>query len=153
MLAVLDFVALVGAGVTAGVLFCVALSIMPAFNALPVDRYVELHRLVGRNYDPTMPITVLATTLACVARASLTPGWPRALPFAAAALLLLAVSAVSHLGNVPINRLVKGAQAQPSPSQLYRLRRRWRLLHLLRTGLALLALTCEAAGVVAWQHP
>lgn len=151
MLALLDVVALVGGGVTAGVLFCVALSIVPAFNALPIDRYVELHRLVGRNYDPTMPIIVLASTLACALRAALTPGWPRFAPFAVAALLLLAVSGVSHLGNVPINRLVKGAQAHPS--QLDRLRRRWRVLHLLRTGLALLALTCEAAGVVAWPHP
>ncbi|MFC4533225.1 anthrone oxygenase family protein [Sphaerisporangium dianthi] len=153
MLAVLDVLALMGAGVTAGVLFCVALSIVPAFAALPADRYIELHRLVGRNYDPTMPILVLGTTLAAAARAVLTPGWPARLPFAVAALLLLAVSVVSHLGNVPINRLVKRPGRDPAPAHVDRLRRRWRHLHLLRTGLALLALTCEAAAVVASHHP
>ncbi|MEU7834269.1 MULTISPECIES: DUF1772 domain-containing protein [unclassified Nonomuraea] len=152
MLAVLDVLALVGSGVTAGVLFCVALSIVPTFAALPPDTYIQVHRLVGRNYDPTMPIIVIGTTLAAAARATLTAGWPQRLPFTLAAVLLLAVSLVSHLGNVPINRLVKSPERDVPHSRLTDLRRRWRALNLLRTGLALLALACMAIATVASPH-
>jgi len=69
---VLSIVELLGSGLTAGVLFAVALSVLPALFAMPMDRYIETHRLLGRNWDPTMPVIVLTSTAVDVALAVLT---------------------------------------------------------------------------------
>jgi uncharacterized membrane protein len=139
--ALLGVVAVVGSGLTAGVLFCVALSVVPLFFALPPDRYLVTHRLIGGHFDPAMPVIVLASAAADLTLAVLVPGarwW-----YALAALLLLGVSAVSHFGNVPLNRLVRrGGEVPPDwPDP----RRRWRALNLVRTVLAVLALIDNAA--------
>jgi uncharacterized membrane protein len=147
MLTLLDCLVLLGAGVTAGVLFGVALSVVPAFDALPAEGYLRLHRLIGRHFDPTMPIIVLTSTVTAIVRACLTGLAAQRLLFAGAAVLLFAVSVVSHLGNVPINRLVKAGAGVPPG--LAGLRRRWRTLNLLRTALACLALAFLAVAV----HP
>ncbi len=102
----LGVAALLGAGVTAGVLFAVALSVLPALFAMETGTYVYAHQLLGRNWDPTMPVIVLSSTLADTVLAVVGEGAPRVL-FAVAAVLLLGVSGVSHLCNVPINRRVK----------------------------------------------
>ncbi|GAA2598412.1 DUF1772 domain-containing protein [Streptomyces axinellae] len=146
--AVLGVAVLLGSGVTAGVLFAVALSVLPALFAMPTATYVYAHKLLGRNWDPTMPAVVLSTTASATALAFVTdePA-PRAL-FAAAAVLLLGVSAVSHLANVPINRRVKAVTDPASlPPEWTDPRPLWRRWHLLRTGLALAALAANAVAV------
>ena len=50
---VLGVLAVLGSGVVAGVLFAVALSVLPALFAMPMDRYAYAHKLIGRNWDPT----------------------------------------------------------------------------------------------------
>jgi len=143
VVAVLDVLVLAGSGIAAGVLFCVALSVVPAFLGMEPAQYVAAHRLIGKNYDPVMPLTVLGTVLAdavlAVVRSSV--------PFGLAAVLLLGVSAVSHLANVPINRLVKSLDTVPSTWDDPR--PRWRNWNLLRTGLAIAALLVNAIAVVA----
>ncbi|MFI5593043.1 anthrone oxygenase family protein [Amycolatopsis sp. NPDC051758] len=143
MVAVLDVLVLAGSGIAAGVLFCVALSVVPAFLGMEPAQYVAAHRLIGKNYDPVMPLTVLGTVVAdavlAVVRSSV--------PFGLAAVLLLGVSAVSHLANVPINRLVKSLDTVPSTWDDPR--PRWRNWNLLRTGLAIAALLVNAIAVVA----
>jgi len=145
---VLSIVELLGSGLTAGVLFAVALSVLPALFAMPMDRYVETHRLLGRNWDPTMPVIVLTSTAADVVLALLAPTTSRVVLFAVGAALLLAVSGVSHLCNVPINRRVKAVDsaagipaAWPDPRPL------WRRFHMLRTALAILALFVNAVAI------
>ncbi|GHF28095.1 anthrone oxygenase family protein [Streptomyces morookaense] len=148
MVAVLKVLVLLGSGITAGVLFCVALSVVPTFLRLPPHRYIEVHRLIGRNYDPTMPITVLSGTVIDIALAVAEHrGTPRVL-FGIAAGLLLGVSAVSHLANVPINRTVKSLPDGAVPDGWPDPRRRWRNWNLLRTGCAVAALGTNAAAVV-----
>ncbi|MDH6579763.1 DUF1772 domain-containing protein [Kitasatospora sp. MAP5-34] len=133
-------IALLGSGITAGVLFAVALSVLPALFAMPATTYVYAHQLLGRNWDPTMPAVVLTSTLADTLWAVSAGGPVRALA-AAAAVLLLGVSAVSHLANVPINRRVK-AVTDPGelPAGWTDPRPLWRRWHLLRTALAAAAL-------------
>lgn len=144
---VMGTVALVGSGLTAGVLFCVALSVVPALRALPPDRYVQTHKLLGRNYDPTMPLIVLATAVVDVLLAVVTsPTGPRSL-FVIAAALMLGVSVVSHLCNVPINRRVKALNPAAIPEDWMDPRPLWRRWHLLRTALAVLALVVNAVAV------
>lgn len=147
MTGLLGVAALLGGGITAGVLFAVALSVVPALFAMDTGTYVYAHRLLGRNWDPTMPVIVLSSALANGALAVLTDGTARIL-FALAAVLLVGVSAVSHLCNVPINRRVK-AVTDPTtlPADWQDPRPLWRRWHLLRTTLAVLALGVTAAGV------
>ncbi|GAA3582859.1 DUF1772 domain-containing protein [Amycolatopsis ultiminotia] len=137
--AVLGVVLLLGSGLTAGVLFAVALSVVPALWVMPAERYVYTHQLIGRHWDPVMPITVLSTTAVAIALAVLTPtaasGW-----YIAGAVLLLCVSVVSHFCNVPLNRTVKTLDPTRIPDGWKDPRPVWRRWHLLRTALSILAL-------------
>jgi uncharacterized membrane protein len=145
--AVLSVIVLVGSGIVAGVLFAVALSVLPALFEMPADRYVHAHQLIGRRWDPTMPVIVLGSTVADVVLAVVSPrgaGW-----FAVAAVLLLGVSVVSHFCNVPINRGVKALDPAAIPADWHDPRPLWRRWHVLRTVLALLAAVANAMAIVS----
>ena len=139
----LSVAAVLGSGLTAGVLFSVALSVVPAFAGVPAQRYVELHKLIGRRYDHVMPPMVLTWTLLDLLLAVRGAG---AL-FAVAAVLGAGVAAVSQLGNVPINRRVKQLPAGPVPAGWADPRARWRAYNLVRTYLAVLALAVNACAL------
>ncbi|MFD9963253.1 anthrone oxygenase family protein [Amycolatopsis sp. NPDC058986] len=145
---VLAVLALVGSGVVAGVLFAVALSVLPALFAMPVERYVYAHQLLGKRWDPAMPVIVLCSTAVDIALAVLADSGAAAL-FAVAAALLLAVSVVSHFCNVPINRVVKSLDPEHVPDDWWDPRPLWRRWHFLRTVLALLAAVVNAIAVVS----
>ncbi|MFE2225279.1 anthrone oxygenase family protein [Streptomyces kronopolitis] len=144
--AVLAAAVCVTSGLVAGVLFAVALSVLPALCAMPPDRYLQAHRLLGRNWDPTMPVLVLGSFAADLALAAWAGGRGRPV-FAAAAVLLLLVSVISHFGNVPINRRVKGTDPAAVPADWHDPRPLWRRWHLLRTVLAAVAAALNAAGL------
>ncbi|MGH4026003.1 MAG: DUF1772 domain-containing protein [Pseudonocardiaceae bacterium] len=139
--------AVLGSGVVAGVLFAVALSVLPALSAMPPERYVYTHQMLGRHWDPTMPIIVLGSLVIDLVLASLAPTGPARLLFLAAAVLLLGVSVVSHFCNVPINRRVKDLDPERVPAGWRDPRPLWRRWHLVRTVLALLALTVNAVAL------
>ncbi|GHE55426.1 anthrone oxygenase family protein [Streptomyces capitiformicae] len=147
MTGLLGIAALLGGGITAGVLFAVALSVVPALFAMDTGTYVHAHRLLGRNWDPTMPVIVLSSVLVNGVLAVLTDGTARVL-FAVSVVLLLGVSGVSHLCNVPINRRVKAVTDPGSlPADWEDPRPLWRRWHLLRTALAVAALLVTASAV------
>lgn len=133
-------------GVVAGVLFAVALSVLPALITMPADRYVYAHQLIGERWDPTMPIIVLSSTVIDVVLV-FTADSGNGL-FAVAAVLLLAVSIVSHFCNVPINRVVKSLDPESIPPDWRDPRPLWRRFHLLRTALALVAVVVNAVALV-----
>lgn len=146
---ILGITALLGSGLVAGVLFAVALSVMPALIAMPADHYVEAHQLLGRHYDPIMPILVGTSTMADVALAVLAQtAWMRML-FAGSALLLLGVMVISQTRLVPINRRVGELDPNVIPHGWDDPRLRWRNWHLVRTTFALLALVMNAAAIVS----
>ncbi|WP_240135239.1 anthrone oxygenase family protein [Streptomyces sp. MUM 178J] len=146
--AVLGTAVLLGSGVTAGVLFAVALSVLPALFAMETGTYVYAHKLLGRNWDPTMPVVVLTSTLLAGALAVTADDSAARVLFGVAAVLLLGVSAVSHLCNVPINRRVKAVEnPEELPADWEDPRPLWRRWHMLRTLLALLALVVNATAV------
>jgi uncharacterized membrane protein len=146
MIDLLSVIAVCGSGITAGVLFAVALSVLPALFAMETHTYIYAHKLLGRNWDPLMPAIVLGTTAVDVALGLARSGAAQGLSFAAA-VTLLGVSAVSHLCNVPINRRVK-AVADPDllPPDWVDPRPLWRRWHLLRTWLALVALVLGSSA-------
>ncbi|GAA0525942.1 DUF1772 domain-containing protein [Paractinoplanes ferrugineus] len=144
----LSVLVLLGSGLTAGVLFAVALSVMPALQAMPADRYVYTHKLIGRHWDPTMPAIVLGSTALALVLAFLAPDRTTRVLYAVAAVLLLGVSGVSHLCNVPINRRVKGLDPGAVPADWQDPRRLWRNWNLLRTALAFTALAVLGSATV-----
>ncbi|MFI6930351.1 anthrone oxygenase family protein [Streptomyces sp. NPDC050287] len=144
---VIGVIALLGAGVTAGVLFCVAISLVPGFIALPPAAYVDAHRLFGRYFDRVMPPLVVTTTLLVAVLAFATDSVGRRTALIAAAVCLFGVSVVSQSRNVPINRRVKNLTAVPDDWDDPRIA--WRNWHALRTAFAFLALVLTAAGVVS----
>jgi len=138
---------LLGSGLTAGVLFAVALSVLPGLSLMPADRYVYAHQLIGRNWDPTMPLIVIGSIVADLVLVFLGP--PRAAwSYAVGALLLVGVSVVSHFCNVPMNRGVKVLDPDRIPAGWRDPRPVWRRWHLLRTVLAFAALATNAAAAL-----
>ncbi|TYB39276.1 DUF1772 domain-containing protein [Micromonospora sp. AP08] len=147
MTGLLRVVVLVGTGLVAGVLFAVALSVVPALLAMPADRYVWAHTLLGRRYDRVMPFVTAAAVLAAVVLAVRADDARHTALYVAAAVCMVGVAAVSQGGNVPINRRVKQTRPEDVGPEWDDPRRRWRGWHLLRTGLALTA--CLLAAVAA----
>lgn len=144
---VLGVALLLGSGLVAGVLFAVALSTAPALRAMPPDRYIYAHKLLGRNWDPTMPVIVLGSTALAVVLAAVAPSAPGRALFAVAAVLLVGVAVVSHWGNVPINRHLRAIEPDDIPPDWQDPRPVWRRRHHLRTALAVVALALNAAAV------
>jgi len=139
--------ALLGSGTVAGVLFAVALSTVPALAAMPPERYVYTHTLLGRNWDPTMPVIVLGSTLLDIALAVLVSGAAVRALIIGAAVCLLGVSVVSHFRNVPINKRVHRTDPEAIPAGWPDPRRVWRLWHLLRTVLAMVAFAANSVAL------
>ncbi|AWK08773.1 DUF1772 domain-containing protein [Streptomyces spongiicola] len=142
---VLSGVVLIGTGTVTGIFVAVLVSVAPAMSAMGRAEYLRAHALLGRGYHPLMPILVNVVTLCGLALGWLAEGPGRAL-FPLASVLLVGVQAVSHLGNVPINRSLSalgenGPWQDPRP--------RWRAWHRLRTALAGLALTAVTVAVLA----
>ncbi|WP_327560903.1 DUF1772 domain-containing protein [Actinophytocola sp.] len=140
----LEVAVLLGSGTVAGVLFAVALSTLPALIAMPPGRYIYAHKLLGRNWDPTMPAIVLGSTVLDTVLAFTAT---RAALFAVAAVLLAGVSVVSHFANVPINKVMRTLDPDDMPERFDDPRPLWRRWHHLRTALALLALIVNATAI------
>ena len=139
--------AVLGSGMAAGVLFAVALSVLPALLAMPPDRYVYTHQMLGRYWDPTMPIIVLGSLVSNIVLAALAPAGPARVLVIAAAALLLGVSVVSHFCNVPINRKITELDPHQLPGQWRDPRPLWRRWHLLRTAFAVIAFTASSVAL------
>ncbi|MFI8089636.1 anthrone oxygenase family protein [Streptomyces sp. NPDC086080] len=142
---VLSGIVLAGTGTVTGIFVAVAVSVGPALSAMGRADYLRAHTLLGRGYHPLMPILVNVVTLSGFALAWLAEPPGRVL-FPVASVLLIGVQAVSHLGNVPINRSLSGLAADGpwvDPRPL------WRAWHRTRTALAALALAVDIVAVLA----
>ncbi|NSC21557.1 DUF1772 domain-containing protein [Streptomyces albus subsp. chlorinus] len=144
---ILAVLALTAAGVGAGVLTAVAISVFPALCAMPPGRYVETHRMFGKGFHPTMPIVFNVGMFSAFALA-LVERDASSIPFAAGGLALLASQCVSHLGNVPINRRLAVLDPENLPEDWDDPRPRWRFLNKVRASLAVIALALIAAATV-----
>jgi hypothetical protein len=145
---VMGVLVLLTGGTAAGVLFSVALSVVPAFGALAPDRYVELHKLIGRRYDRVMPPMVATAVAADVILAVSAGSAVTRVLFAFAVLLGAGVMGVSQFGNVPINRRVKSLAPGTPPAGWKDPRSQWRALNLTRTSFAVLGLAVNACALL-----
>lgn len=148
LLELLSVLVLAGTGVVAGVLFAVAISVMPALLAMPPDRYVVTHKLLGRHYDRVMPFIVAGSTLADVFLAVQAEQSGQRFLFVTAAVCMAGVAAVSQTRNVPINNRVKALEPDRIPPEWHDPRIAWRNWNLVRMAFAMAGCLATAAAVV-----
>lgn len=151
MISVLAPLVMLAGGLAAGGLMISALGGAPMLLALPADVYLPVHKLLVGRFDPFMPaciITALATDAVLAAAAP--TGLTHALAAVGAA-LYLSVLCVSLTKNVPINRWIAALDPARLPDDWPSIdpRVKWRNWNLVRTVLAVLALTVNAAAVGA----
>lgn len=151
MTALLTMVALLGSGLTAGVLVSTVLGIMPLMATFPPDRYVVSHKYLWSRYDPFMPISFGLSVAAGVALAVLAPGGMARVLFVVAAVLLAVVMVISITKQVPINRWVKALDPDALPEDWDSVdpRALWRGWNLARTALACVGFGVNIAAVAA----
>ncbi|MFD8145406.1 anthrone oxygenase family protein [Streptomyces sp. NPDC059708] len=144
-------VLLVCTGVAAGDMFCTAVGLAPLMRVQSYRTYVSTVRFLQPRYDPAMPVinstALLAGAAACVfAPSALARGL-----LAGAAVLVVAVIAVSVAKAVPINRFVLGLdpQAEPADWRAVDPRAAWRRWHLVRTAAMTGALALDAGAVAS----
>lgn len=147
MIELLGVAAVIGSGIVAGVFFAVAVSVLPAVQTLPADRYVDLHRKLGEGYHPVMPLVVTVGVVADLVLIFATDGGTVRALFGVALLAMVGVQVVSQFGNVPINRKVHALDPADMPADWQDPRRPWRSWHRLRTAFALAALVTNALAV------
>ncbi|MER5212027.1 DUF1772 domain-containing protein [Streptomyces sp. NPDC002838] len=147
MIELLGTAAVIGSGIVAGVFFAVAVSVLPAVQTLPADRYVELHRKLGEGYHPVMPLVVTVGVLADLVLLFVADEAGARALFAVALLAMVGVQVVSQFGNVPINKRVHSLDPAAIPPDWQDPRLPWRNWHRLRTACALTALAANALAV------
>lgn len=132
-------------GALAGVLFTVEVAIVPAVGTLSGERFVQVHRLLDRRFDPLMP-RVNKVALAVCATLMVLAGdvWPR-IAIALAGLCIVAVAVVSEGWNVRINRVVDRWDPEALPDDWSEVRTRWAAANRVRT---LFAVAGYAATII-----
>lgn len=137
LLDVLLAVFLLLSGTLAGVLFAVEVAIVPAVGALPGERYVQVHRLLDRRFDPLMPRVNKVALAVCALLVVVAGGlWPR-VAIALAGLCIVGVAVVSERWNVRFNRVVDRWDAEAPPDGWQGIRARWAAANRVRTLFAL----------------
>lgn len=151
MIALLTMVALLGSGLTAGVLVSTVLGIMPLMATFPPDTYVVSHRYLWSRYDPFMPICFGLSVVAGGALTVLAPTSGARLLFGGAAVLLAVVMVISITKQVPINRWVRALDPAALPANWDTVdpRARWRGWNFVRTALACVGFGVNTAAVAA----
>jgi len=146
-----EAVTLLANGAAAGIMLSTVIGVAPLFLALPYTRYVQTAQFLRPRFDPAMPaLNGLTLVLDLVLASHLADGDAR-YGFAAAAVLQVAVIAVSITRNVPVNKLVMALDPEREPSDWPRIdpRRHWRDWNLVRTSLALLAFAVNVAIITS----
>jgi uncharacterized membrane protein len=133
-------------GVLAGVLFCVAMAVVPVLGTFPPDRYIQAHVLLDRRFDPLMPRLNKAALAMCAVLVVFSHGYPDKLAFLFAGLCVVGVAVVSELFNVRMNREVGTWDPSRPPAGWHLLRARWAAANRARTVLAIVGFAVAVAG-------
>ncbi|MGH3645672.1 MAG: anthrone oxygenase family protein [Micromonosporaceae bacterium] len=146
LLDALSVVILLTNGLIAGVFFDVAIALVPAFFKMPRSRFVYVNNLLVDGYHPTMPILCTTAVLSNLALVFLAPAPYRYL-FLSGTLLIIGTMVISEFGNMRINRRLLTVDPDNLPIGFQDPRREWRGFHLMRTSLALAAITINGTAV------
>ncbi|GAA1774758.1 anthrone oxygenase family protein [Actinomadura chokoriensis] len=133
-------------GVLAGVLLAVETAIVPVVAVLPADRYVQVHRLLDRRFDPMMPRVNKVSLAVCAALVAAGGGvWPR-VAVGCAGLCIIGVAVVSEGWNVRMNRVIDGWDPAAPPPDWPGVRARWAAANRARTLLAVAGFGAAITG-------
>ncbi|WP_283133420.1 DUF1772 domain-containing protein [Rhizohabitans arisaemae] len=151
MIELLVSLALLGNGVTSGIMLSTVMGIGPLTVVQSYRSYVETIQYLWRRYDPFMPIVHGLTVVAGLVLTVVAPGPAGRLLFGAATAVLVIVMVISVVKNVPINRYVMSLDpgAEPPDWAERDPRARWAGWNRFRTALALAAFALNTAGAVA----
>jgi uncharacterized membrane protein len=136
-------------GLCAGVLVASVLGVVPYYRTLPADGYIRAHAFSVGRYDPFQPVCLLITLVADAAAAIWADDGAARLLCAAAAVLVLAVLAVTLARNLPMNRSIQRVvpDAPPEGFVAGAFLRSWARWNAVRTAFAALALLANAAAI------
>ena len=141
----------IASALVAGVFFSVTVSVIPALAAMPAGRYIETQWALGKGYHPLMPIIVNFSTAIEIVLAVLAKTTAGRTLYIAGTLLFLAVTGVSQLLNVPINRRVRKMDPNNLPADWDDPRPLWRRWHYLRFAIAMSLLLVNIAAAMVIQ--
>ncbi|MBO2445562.1 DUF1772 domain-containing protein [Actinomadura barringtoniae] len=155
MIRFLVALALLGTGLSAGGLSIASLGGAPLLLALPVDRYVPVHKFLVTRFDPFMPICLLTGLVTDLLLTFFGDAGDARGLFAGAAAACFAVMVVSLTKNVPINKWVEKLNPDELPADWDSVdpRERWRNWNVVRTGFAVLALVLNVIAVAILIGP
>jgi hypothetical protein len=145
VVAVLEVVGLVLAGLLAGEELIVRWGIQPALRGLGDRAHVEARVALVRSLRIAVPILMLPTVITAVA---VLIGEASAFRWAGTA-LLVAFLLFSFLGTVPINMKVIDWRADAPPADWRATVRRWERIDVFRSSAAILSFICFAVAATA----
>lgn len=133
-------------GALAGALLAVEVAVVPMMGALSGDRYVQVHRLLDRRFDPLMPVLARIAMGADLFLTVFAPGWGARAAFAAAEAGLIGVALISELSNVRLNRAIDTWEPDRLPGTWARTREHWARANRYRTLVAAVAFAAATTG-------
>lgn len=144
---VLGVIVLLETGLGAGVLFGVALALIPGFATLSPAGYVRTHQLFDPYFEPTMPTLMMTSALLSIILAVAVDGAAHHALYIVTAIALLGVIIISQFAAIPLLRMVRGINPDALPADWRDPRASWRNWHRARTVLAIVALACAASAL------
>ncbi|WP_227983235.1 anthrone oxygenase family protein [Nocardia spumae] len=141
--------ALLFSGLLAGAFGYGAVNVLYAFREVPLDVRFTFHVALMRVNGPVMQSLMGLAVLSTLLLAARSRGGRRWVAATAAALLVTSFL-VTRFGNVPINQQIKRWAVGTPPADYADILRRWELLHVTRTGCALLAFALVIAVVIGF---
>jgi uncharacterized membrane protein len=146
--AALYFVVVLGSGTVAGTLFGVARAVVPTLQALPGNRYVQVHQLLDRRFDPFYPWVTRVTMAAVLVLLVLPVGWTQRSLLIAGLIASVLLAVISDTRNVPINKQISQWDPENHPAEWEGLRTRWGRANSVRTVFALAAFASYLIAVL-----
>lgn len=130
--------ALASTGLLAGAFTYARASVVPTFEAVPMDVHLEFRTTLMHTNGIVMQTLMGASVVTSFTLAALLRSTPRWWAVGAGSLALTSFL-VTRFGNVPINGIIRTWSAQSLPADHAELLARWNMFHDIRTGAAVAA--------------
>lgn len=135
-------------GLLAGTLFMVEIAVVPTFGALSGERWVQVHLLLDKRFDPLMPRINKVSLVICAALVVFADGLGAKVAFASGGLCIVGVAIVSEAFNVRMNRHLSSWDPHALPLGWTGLRSRWASANRIRTIFAAAGFAAAVVGGV-----
>ena len=134
-------------GLLAGTLFTVHVAIVPVLGALPGERWIQVHSLLDRRFDPMMPRINKVSLVICAVLVVLADDVGAKLLFGVGGACVIGVAVVSEAWNVRMNHRIVKWNPAALPQEWLTMRLRWANANLVRTLLAVAGFASTIVGI------